>query len=104
MCDLFSLLPPELFRPLASPGARVYASILLQLLAETQRHHGPLSRERVVYLVASNLADQPDGLALTSDASELEDSLASDADAPAPTDRITVRSSAILRYLERCGW
>src|SRR5689334_11757103 len=101
MSDLFSLLPPELFRPLASPGARVYASILLQLLAEAQRHHGPLSRERVLYLVASILADQPDVLALTSDASEPD----ANPEDPAPsTDRIALRGSAIVRYLERCGW
>ncbi len=106
MPDLFTLLPVELFRPLASPGAGVYADILLAVLAETQRHHEPLSRESVLNLIVTALTDQPDGLALTADADAdaSTGAVAMLAPTPSPVDGVSARSSAILRYLERCGW
>jgi hypothetical protein len=102
MPNLFDLLPAELFRPLASPGANVYAGILLQTLAETQRHHEPLSRERMLDLIVTALSEQPDSLALTADA----DAERADTPNPPPPNAatLTARSGAILRYLERCGW
>jgi hypothetical protein len=107
MPDLFTHLPIELFRPLASPGAAVYAGILLGLLAETQRHNEPLSRESALNLIAAILMDRPDSLVLTTDAdaqpAEPADNLTADTK-PGDVDGITARSSAILRYLERCGW
>ena len=104
MSDLFDLVPRELFRPLASPGAPVYVGILLGLLAETQRHNEPLSREGAQNLIAACLMDRPDSINLTTDASDI----GANVNPASPDDddamSVTSRSSAILRYLERCGW
>ena len=105
MPDVFAVLPGDLFRPLASPGASVYASILLQVLAETQRHPEPLSRELVRHVIRSILVERDNTLALTVDALAGETALADDeADAGARADDVTARSGAVLRYLERTGW
>ncbi len=95
MADLFQVIPDGLFHPLASPGAPVYAEILLGLLGETQRHHEPLSRDLAVQVVNHYLT-APEALALTLDSNdEQEPDAANDMDA---------RAGAILRYLARCGW
>jgi hypothetical protein len=97
MPNLFRLIPADLFQPLAAPGAGVYVEILLALLAETQRHHEPLSRERALNVLYPILND-PQRLALTADAVE-------SADEPIGAgDQVQARASSILRYLERRGW
>lgn len=96
--DLFKVIPSALFRPLAAPGAEVYAGILLALFAESSRHQQPLSRELAfdtVYTVLSN----PRALDLTADAMS-EETVAAESSDDALGDRV----SAVLRYLERCGW
>lgn len=95
MAALFQILPVSLFRPLAAPGAPIYSQILLALLAETQQHQQPLSRELAQRIVTDKLA-QPDALALTRDAMETPD--------PIEPDDTQSRASAILRYLAQCGW
>ena len=95
MADLFQILPAALFRPLAAPGAAIYSQILLALLAETQQHQQPLSRELAQRIVTDGLA-QPDALTLTRDAIE-----ATNTTEPEDTQS---RASAILRYLTQCGW
>lgn len=95
--SLFATLPPQLFSPLASPGAPVYAGALLAIFAETRRHQQPLSRELALNLVRETLAEAQDGLASTRDA---EDEPA----APASDDPLGTRAGAILRYLARSGW
>lgn len=94
---LFAAIPPQLFSPLASPGAPVYAAALLAIFTETRRHQQPLSRELALDLVRETLVDAQDGLASTSDA---DDELASAED----EDPFGFRAGAILRYLARCGW
>ena len=91
---LFETIPSALFSPLASPGAPVYAEVLLQVFAETRRHQQPLSRELVVGLAREVLAVQ--GLAATGDAG--------DEGAGEDEDPLSVRAAAVLRYLARCGW
>lgn len=99
MAALFDILPAQLFRPLAAPGAAVYAQALLTLFAATKRHHQPLSRELAVSLIAELLAD-PEALAVTAELDETEE--AEDfIDEPA---RIQARASALLRALVRYGW
>jgi hypothetical protein len=101
MPKLFEIIPLSLFRPLAAPGASVYAEALLTLFAATKRHHQPLSRELAVTLIAELLAD-PEALAITDELDEPEES--ESADAPDELARIQSRSSALLRALVRYGW
>lgn len=91
---LFDLIPTELFRPLAAPGAQIYSDILLALFDETQRHQQALSRESALHHVVAALAN-PDALQLTQDAQDQVDD---------ETDATLARASAILRYLIHCGW
>ena len=107
MSELFKIIPPNLFRPLAAPGAPVYARALFTLFAETRRHQQPLSRDLALSLVAEILSD-PEALVA---ASELEEG---EVDEPGDEggdgafdddlDRIQARSSALLRALTRYGW
>jgi hypothetical protein len=92
--SLFDLIPAELFRPLAAPGARIYANILLALFDETQQHQQALSRESAIHHILVALAD-PAAMQLTQDAQDQVDD---------ETDALLARASAILRYLTRCGW
>ena len=57
MPELFKVVPPNLFRPLAAPGAPVYARALFVLFAETRRHQQPLSRDLALSLVMKILSD-----------------------------------------------
>lgn len=100
MSALFSIIPQALFGPLASPGAEVYADVLLALVAGAQRHHLPLSRELAHSIIAERLA-HPEALALTEDAGTDETAPEAAAD---DGDIVQARASAILRYLTRCGW
>lgn len=96
--SLYTVIPLTLFRPLAAPGAEVYADILLSLFAESSRQQQPLSRELAfdtVYTVLSN----PRALDLTADAVTEEAASAETGD-----DALGHRASAVLRYLEQCGW
>ena len=106
MADLFHIIPPTLFRPLAAPGAPVYARALFALFAETKRQYQPLSRELAVSLIAEILTD-PVAAALTAELDEEENimpeaELASEADDELA--RLQERSSALLRALVRYGW
>src|SRR5919109_3059479 len=92
--SLFDLIPNELFRPLAAPGAHIYSDILLALFDETQRYHQALSRESAMHHIVAALA-KPDAMQLTQDAQDQVDD---------ETDAILARASSILRYLARCGW
>jgi hypothetical protein len=94
---LFSVLPPALFSPLASPGAPIYATVLLSIFAETRRHQQPLSRELAASLVHEVLAESQQALETTGDAG---DAVATDED----DDPLVARAGAVLRYLARCGW
>lgn len=110
MPELFKIIPPNLFRPLAAPGAPVYARALFTLFAETRRHQQPLSRDLALSLVAEILSD-PEALAA---ASEIEEGIEDEADESSgeggagafadELDRIQSRSSALLRALARYGW
>jgi hypothetical protein len=94
---LFNILPANLFKPLAAPGAAVYAEVLLHLFAAAQRSYQPLSREAAMYIVSDVLGD-PLALDLTGDAVDQPPGDEPDFDA------IQSRAAAILRYLTRCGW
>src|SRR5258705_8661726 len=100
MATLFSSIPQTLFNPLASPGAQVYAEVLLTLFAAAQRNHLPLSRELAQAIVAECLL-QPEAITLTDDAM-------TDSTEPATTetdeDPAATRASAGLRNLAHCGW
>ncbi|HEX6290972.1 MAG TPA: Wadjet anti-phage system protein JetA family protein [Herpetosiphonaceae bacterium] len=98
MAALFEIIPVGLFKPLAAPGAPIYAEVLLRLFGEAQRSYQPLSRETALYVVGDVLAD-PQALSLTEDADD-----APLDEAAETTDTIQSRSAAILRYLTRCGW
>lgn len=95
--SLFSILPQILFSPLASPGAPIYAAVLLQILAETRRHQQPLSRELAVSLVREVLSEAHDALLTTSNADE-------ESTVEVGDDPLVARAGAVLRYLARCGW
>ncbi len=99
MPDLFTIIPPRFFQPLAAPGAPIYAEILLALLAEAQRQPEPLSRDLAINVIYPLLAD-PTRLDLTHDADEAPTAL----ETAAPADKVQAQSAAVLRYLERCGW
>ncbi|MCC7360109.1 MAG: hypothetical protein IT317_11560 [Anaerolineales bacterium] len=99
MPDLFSIIPPRLFQPLAAPGAPVYAEILMALLIEAQRQPEPLSRDLAINVIYPLLVD-PGRLDLTQDAAEAP----ATPEAAEPADRIQEQATAVLRYLERCGW
>ena len=92
---LLRVVPDDFFRPLTSPGAQVYLAILLELFTQTKAHQEPLSREFAASLIYDLIA-APDKLALTTDA-VIGDEIEAD-------DKALARASAILRYLERCGW
>ncbi len=93
---LLGVLPQSLFQPLAAPGAVVYVRLLLDIYRQTQARPDPLSRDLVTNLIYQQLAE-PQALDLTADA-QAEDS---DADNP---DLLMARATAIVRYLEHCGW
>lgn len=97
--SLFNIIPTNLFKPLAAPGAEIYAEVLLRLFREAQRSYQPLSREAALYTVGDVLGD-PAALSLTQDADEEPAGESSDL----AVDAIQARASAILRYLMRCGW
>src|SRR6266478_6438740 len=100
MATLFSSIPRTLFNPLASPGAQVYAEVLLTLFSAAQRNHLPLSRELAQAIVTECLL-QPEAITLTDDA------VTDSAELPAAEiDEVpaTIRASAVLRYLARCCW
>jgi hypothetical protein len=106
MRELFNVIPAELFRPLAAPGAPVYAGVLFALFAATKRHHQPLSRELAVNLIADLLA-APDAMSATDDVEEMAAQTAqakSPGDIVDEADRIQARSGAVLRALVRYGW
>ncbi len=94
---LLGTLPQSLFQPLAAPGASVYARLLLDIYRQTQARPDPLSRELILSLIYQQLAE-PQALALTDDAQSDE------ATTPDQIDPLTARASAIVRYLDRCGW
>lgn len=102
MTALFSVIPVTLFNPLASPGALVYADVLLALLAGAQRHHLPLSRDLALSIVTERI-NRPAALALTADAVEGSEPL-TDNPAQDAADVVQTQASAVLRYLVRCGW
>ncbi|MGE0131945.1 MAG: Wadjet anti-phage system protein JetA family protein [Blastocatellales bacterium] len=109
MSELFKIVPPDLFRPLASPGAPVYARVLFALFAATRRHHQPLSREMAVNLTSEILSD-PEALTATSDAEEADGQAGESADRSESDEiedeagRILSRSGKVLRALARYGW
>ncbi len=84
-----------LFQPLAAPGAPVYTRILLDIFKQTQAHPDPLSREFIVDLCYKHLAE-PQALTLTA---EVQVEVETESE-----DKLADRASAILRYLDRCGW
>lgn len=93
MTELFSHVPLELFRPLSAQGASLYASALLTIFELTRRYSQPLSRELAMHGLMELLQDRvTDGL------DELN--VQEDDD----TDPLRAKASALLRYLERCGW
>ena len=94
---LLGTLPPSLFQPLAAPGAPVYVRLLLDIYRQTQARPDPLSRDLILSLIYQQLAE-PQALALTDDA-QSDESVAAD-----QIDPLTARASAIVRYLDRCGW
>ncbi len=73
---LFNALPASLFNPFTAPGAEVYADILADLFAESQRRPHPLSRNLVLDIILGRLANS----------------------------ETLARAQDILSYLERCGW
>lgn len=93
---LFDAIPDTLFSPLASPGAPVYAEVLLQIFAAARRHQQPLSRELALGLAREVLAASQHAAAATGDAS---DQAAEDQDDP-----LSAQAGAVLRYLARCRW
>lgn len=98
MPNLFDIVPPTLFRPLAAQGAPVYAEVLLRLFAETQRHQRPISRDLAINIIVETLA-APDAMEVTSDATT------DDApDTEESSEDIVARAGAILRYLTHNGW
>ena len=104
MPELFKVVPPNLFRPLAAPGAPLYARALFVLFAETRRHQQPLSRDLALSLVMEILSD-PEVLdaaaAIDDEFEETANEGEEDADEPG---RIQSRGSALLRALVRHGW
>jgi len=104
MPELFKVVPPNLFRPLAAPGAPVYARALFVLFAATRRHQQPLSRDLALSLVMEILSD-PEVLdaaaAIQDEFEETDDEGEEFTDEPG---RIQARSSALLRTLARHGW
>lgn len=92
---LFATLPAQLFSPLASPGAPIYAQALLALFAETRRQQQPLSRDFVLSLIYERLSASADALRSTADSDDAE---------PVDEDPLAQRAGAVLRYLLRCGW
>ncbi|MSP14340.1 MAG: hypothetical protein EXR62_15485 [Chloroflexi bacterium] len=104
MAQLFAVIPPDLFNPLAARGASVYVDVLLALFEETQKHQQPLSRELAVAIVTDVLS-APQALELTAEtADEMPSPAPAVEEAPAEEDLLQTRASAILRYLSRCGW
>jgi Wadjet protein JetA len=104
MLELFKVVPPNLFRPLAAPGAPVYARALFVLFAETKRHQQPLSRDLALSLVMEILSDPEvlDAAAAIDDEFEETDHEGEEgADEPG---RIQARGSALLRALVCHGW
>lgn len=93
--SLFTVLPKQLFRPLASPYAPLYSTILLEIFAETRQHHQPLSRELVIDIVC-RLLEEHNELALEDNELELEQD--------PEEEPIVQRAGAIVRYLQQCGW
>jgi hypothetical protein len=102
MRELFKVLPLELFRPLAAPGAPVYVGVLLTLFAATRRHNQPLSRELVIQIVSEILSD-PEALSATEDVEEI-DEVSGNGVIEDEAERVGQRSSKVLRALVRYGW
>ncbi len=78
--SLFDTLPPQLFKPLASPQAEAYGRILSDLYLESRRATQPLSRDLVIDIIISQLFPSPAANESLSQAREM------------------------LQYLEACGW
>lgn len=93
--SLFSVVPKQLFRPLASPSAHLYSTVLLEIFAKTRQHHQPLSRELVIDIVC-RLLEETSELQLDDNELELESG--------SEDEPIVQRASAIVRYLQQCGW
>jgi Family of unknown function (DUF5716) len=111
MPELFKVIPPNLFRPLAAPGAPIYTRVLFTLFAETRRHQQPLSRDLALSLVVDILSD-PEAMAAASEIEDEVDGPGDEGGADRFEDkqfedefgRIQSRSSALLRALVRYGW
>lgn len=97
---LFQSLPLTLFRPLASPGAPVYADILLAFFAEAVQRHQAFSRDYALTTVRQRLQEAG---ALEQTADALEAQTPSD-ELYANEEALMARAYVILRYLEKCGW
>lgn len=54
---LFQKLPVALFVPLAAPLAELYATVLLRIFEETQRHQEPLSWEYCVAQIVEAIVE-----------------------------------------------
>jgi Family of unknown function (DUF5716) len=92
---LLRIIPQRLFQPLAAPGAQIYLAILLELFTQTKAHQEPLSRDFAANLIYEQIAS-PDKFTLTADAADDQEANSE--------DTALARASAILRYLEHCGW
>lgn len=106
MPELFKVVPPTLFRPLAAPGAPVYVRVLFTIFADTRRNQQPLSRDLALSLVAEILSDQ-EMLIAASEIEELTDESSGDGvdkEIEDDLDCIQSRSSALLRALTHYGW
>ena len=83
---LFQHIPATLFRPLAAPGAPIYADILFTFFVEA------VVRQR---LLEQGAVEQTEDV--------LDDSAPSD-DLRSDDDLISARAHMVLRHLENCGW
>jgi hypothetical protein len=98
--ELFDHIPATLFNPLAAQHAPLYAAVLLQIFAETQRHQQPLSRDLAVNLVADILVDSADLGDVANDTTPDDQGAEPDAESDDPL----ARAGGVLRYLAACGW
>lgn len=99
---LFERIPPNLFNPLASQSAPLYAAVLLRLFTETQRHQQPLSRDLAVNLVRDMLTEMTDLTDLPP--ADITDTVPTVTESDVEDDDLMARASGVLRYLVTCGW